>query len=297
MSIEKIVDTYSECFEMWFSRILITASKKALAYTAAQNTVGFATSIIMCPAEAGMEQFLPSHKTPDQRPGYIIQIWARSQKKLHEQVLTRISQCALTTATTNIFNYSTSGKITKPIGKLIAYYGDGYQSQAKKYGRTGWLIPVFDGQCFIENVFSYDKGIAGGLLILIGKTQKDLLPIVEDIIHSIKQSALPIITPFPGGFCRAGSKIGSTYSFLKESTNHHFCPTLKQKIDQTLLPQQANCAYEIVINAISEDTLRRAMRIGIETALEKEKIIQITSANYKGQLGSYKIPLRQLVTE
>ncbi|MCK5182856.1 MAG: formylmethanofuran--tetrahydromethanopterin N-formyltransferase, partial [Candidatus Heimdallarchaeota archaeon] len=40
MSKDKIVDTFSECFKMWFSRILITAIDEETVLEAAQSTVG-----------------------------------------------------------------------------------------------------------------------------------------------------------------------------------------------------------------------------------------------------------------
>lgn len=296
MSIEKIDDdTYSECFKMWYSRILITAADSELALEAARSTVGFATSIIMCSAEAGIEKIIDSSETPDGRPGVIIQIWTRRSKQMKDELLARISQCALTAPTTRIFNMLQDGEKSEPIGKLISYFGDGYQKQINFHNRKMWEIPVMDGLFQIEETFQIAKGIAGGVLIIIGINELDTLNVTRAGLQALRKSDAKAITAFPAGICRAGSKIGSKYSFLSESTNHKFCPTLKEEVPDSLLPANANCVYEIVINAINEEELKKAMKSIINAIRNDDRIIKITSSNYEGQLGSIMIHLKEFV--
>ena len=295
MSANKIVDTFSECFRMWYSRILITAIDEETALEAAQNTVGFATSIIMCTAEAGIERIVSAKETPDNRPGVIIQIWTKRSKLMKDELLTRISQCAMTAPTTSVFNYLSEGEKNEPIGKLISYFGDGHQEKVSIYERDMWEIPVMDGSFLIEESFNFAKGIAGGLLILVGVSTKETLTAARSAIKAIHNSSAKAITSFPGGICRAGSKIGSKYSFLNESTNHQFCPTLQTDVDDSLLPSNAQCVYELVINATTEQDLKLAMKHAIQEIKDNENIIQITSSNYNGELGSIKIALKDLL--
>ena len=291
----KVEDTFSECFKMWVSRILITAEDLELALAAARSTIGFATSIIMCSAEAGIETVVDATATPDKRPGVIIQIWTRRSSKMKEELLSRISQCAMTTPTTRIFNALEDGEKSYSIGKLISYFGDGYQKQTSKFNKTMWEIPVMDGDFLIEEKFNIKKGIAGGLFLLIGKTQKDTLAATRSAIAAIKKSQAKAITSFPSGICRAGSKIGSEYTFLNESTNHQFCPTVKDKVKDSLLPEEGNCVYEIVINALSEEELKIAMKAVIQAVNADKNILRITSTNYEGKLGPIQIHLKDLV--
>ncbi|HUT81894.1 MAG TPA: formylmethanofuran--tetrahydromethanopterin N-formyltransferase [Candidatus Bathyarchaeia archaeon] len=296
MTKSKIDSTFSECFEMWYSRILITAIDEEMALNAAQSTVGFATSIIMCTAEAGIEKLIEKDQTPDGRPGVIIQIWTRSSKKMKDELLARISQCAMTAPTTRIFNAVSEGTKSEPIGKLISYFGDGYQKKGLYYdNRTMWEIPVMDGSFLIEETFGFSKGVAGGLLILIGETKESTLGAARIAIQAIKKSNVKAITSFPGGICRSGSKIGSKYTFLNESTNHKYCPTLKDNIEDSHLPNSAHCVYEIVINAVSEDELKSAMKIAIKAVKDDKRILKITSSNFGGELGSIKINLDELI--
>jgi len=291
----KIEDTFSECFKMWCSRILITAIDEDMAKAAAQNTVGFATSIIMCSAEAGIEKVLTRENTPDGRPGVIIQIWTKRSSKMKDELLARISQSAMTAPTTSVFNYLDTGEKNESIGKLISYFGDGHQMKKEIFDRNMWEIPVMDGLFLIEENFNFTKGVAGGVLLLIGRTDIDTLAVARIAIKAIKESGAKVITSFPEGICRAGSKIGSKYSFLNESTNHKYCPTLKSIITDSLLPKDANCVYEIVINGITEQEIKIAMKAAIKAIKDDKRIIRITSTNYEGKLGSIQIPLKELI--
>ena len=214
---------------------------------------------------------------------------------MKDELLTRISQCALTAPTTRIFNMLQDGEKSEPIGKLISYFGDGYQKQIDVYNRKMWEIPVMDGLFQIEETFHMAKGIAGGVLIIMGIKELETLNVARAGIQALQKSEAKAITAFPAGICRAGSKIGSKYSFLNESTNHKFCPTLKEEVSDSLLPDNANCVYEIVINAINEEELKNAMKSIINTIKNDDRIIKITSSNYEGQLGSIMIHLKELV--
>ena len=50
-----IQDTFAEGFGIKVSRLIITAATKHLAKIAATEATGFATSVIGCPAEAGID--------------------------------------------------------------------------------------------------------------------------------------------------------------------------------------------------------------------------------------------------
>ena len=65
----EVVDTFAEAFPMWGARIVITAESPAWAHEAARSLTGFATSVIGCKCEAGIERELDPGETPDGRPG------------------------------------------------------------------------------------------------------------------------------------------------------------------------------------------------------------------------------------
>ena len=64
-----IEDTFAEAFTMRVARVVITARSPRWAREAALKLTGFATSVIGCKCEAGIERELPADETPDGRPG------------------------------------------------------------------------------------------------------------------------------------------------------------------------------------------------------------------------------------
>ena len=214
-----VEDTFSEVFGTKCTRFLVTAQNERWARIAAQEAVGFATSIIFCPAEAGIDGFVPSG--PDGRPGYTVMITHPSKKMLKEQLLERIGQCVLTAPTTACFNMIESEE-PFPIGKMMNYFGDGYGQEVKRWGRTLYSIPIMGGDFLIEKNFEYTKGFSGNLWIMLSDQEKGL-GACEAVIEAIGKIE-GVVAPFPGGICSSGSKIGSQkYSFLKASTNHEHC--------------------------------------------------------------------------
>jgi formylmethanofuran--tetrahydromethanopterin N-formyltransferase len=62
------------------------------------------------------------------------------------------------------------------------------------------------------------------------------------------------------------------------------------------LPEDANAAYELVIDGTTEATVGKAMAAAICAAC-LPGIIQVTAGNYGGKLGPYHLYLHQLLKE
>lgn len=117
----KISDTFAEMFSMWAGRILITAENEKWAFTAAKTATGLATSIIMSPAEAGIESIVPPEKTLDEKNGIIIQIYHHTRKELKTQMILRIGQCIMTCPTTSAFDALPEAKRRLKVGKKTSF--------------------------------------------------------------------------------------------------------------------------------------------------------------------------------
>jgi len=55
------------------------------------------------------------------------------------------------------------------------------------------------------------------------------------------------------------------------------------------------CIPEIVINGISLDSVKKAMKAAIESVRDAKGVVKISAGNYGGKLGKYKIFLKELV--
>ncbi len=290
-----IADTYAEMFPMWAGRILITAENEKWSLTAATNATGLATSVIMSPAEAGIETTVPPQQTPDKRSGTIIQIYNRNRFELKTQMILRIGQCIMTCPTTSAYDAMPDAKRKLKIGRSIRLFGDGYQKRATVADREVWKIPVMEGTFIVEDKFGAAEAIAGGNILILAENQNSALKAAEDAVQNIKTNKTPVILPFPGGICRSGSKAGSQKYKLKASTNHPYCPTLRPLVPDTQMPENVNAVYEIVINGLTLEAVKKAMSQAINAAAATSGVVKISAGNYGGKLGPYKAYLKEAI--
>ncbi|MBN1800310.1 MAG: formylmethanofuran--tetrahydromethanopterin N-formyltransferase [Candidatus Lokiarchaeota archaeon] len=295
----EIEDTYCEAFGGFFARILITAKNEKWARIAAQVTTGYGTSTIHCDAEAAIDVMVPADKTPDKRPGVIVMFFIQDKKQVGTILMNRLGQCVLTCPTTACFDalkgsLEPEKEFEAKIGANLRYFGDKYEEKLEGvYPFEAWKIPVMDGEFIIQSIAKAGKGIAGGNFLIISKDQDSGLEAAEKAIEAIKDLE-NVIAPFPGGIARSGSKVGSQYSFLGASTNDPLCPTLKSKIENSLLKEGDECVYEIILDGATEDVIKKAMKLGIEAAVKVPGVRRISAGNYGGKLGKFQYKLHDL---
>jgi len=291
----EIQNTFAEMFPMWAGRILITAESEKWALTAAKTATGFATSIIMSPAEAGIEGTVPGDKTPDGRPGTAIQVYHRSRFDLKSQMILRIGQCVMTCPTTAAFDALPEAKRRPKVGRSLRYFGDGYQKRDTLFDRKVWRIPVMEGEFIVEDRFGAINAIGGGNFLIMAENQKAGLQAAEEAVNAINRLNEKIILPFPGGVCRSGSKAGSLKYKLKASTFHQYCPKLKKLVPDSQVPDNVNGVYEIVIDGLTLDAIKLAMSEGIKAAVKVPGVVKISAGNYGGKLGPFRADLKEVL--
>ena len=288
-----IEDTFAEAFPMTAARLLVTAETPAWAMTAGRVTTGYASSVIGCDAEAGIERELPPDETPDGRPGVRLLLFAFSRDALQKAVLNRVGQCVLTCPTTACFNgLPVVKERSLRVGGNLRFFGDTFQFSKKLEDRRFWRLPVMDGEFVCEDFFGTIKGVAGGNFLIVGDSQASALAAAESAVAAIAQ--VPgVILPFPGGIVRSGSKVGSRYKKLRASTNDAYCPTLRGLVE-TALSEGANCVYEIVIDGIDLPSVEEATRVGVRAAC-RPGVLRISAGNYGGKLGPFHLHLHKLL--
>lgn len=289
-----IVDTFAEAFGMRYTRLVLTAIDDYWLDAAIRELCGYGSSVIACDAEIAVEQTLAAEQTPDGRPGVAIMAFGFSTDGLAKALPNRVGQCVMTCPTTAVYNGMPDAEKQIPLGKHLRFFGDGKQKSKKLGDRRYWRIPVMDGEFLIEEQLGVEKGIAGGNIILQGVSQRVALDAARRASEALREVPC-VITPFPGGVVRSGSKVGSRYKGMVASTNDAFCPTLRGRVE-TELVDDAHAAYEIVINGTTEQAIAKATRLAIETAAG-EGIPAISAGNYGGKLGKHHFHLRQLMSD
>jgi formylmethanofuran--tetrahydromethanopterin N-formyltransferase len=291
----EVVDTFAEMFPLWAGRVLITADSERWALIGAAAATGFATSVIMSPAEAGIECIVPAERTPDKRVGVVIQIYNSNRFDLKEQMILRIGQCIMTCPTASAFDAMPNAKRKLKVGRSLRLFGDGFERKGIIGKSKVWRIPVMEGEFTIENTFGATEAVAGGNFLILAEDRSSGLKAAEEAVEAIKKKAGAVILPFPGGVCRSGSKAGSLKYKLKASTNHPYCPRLKEIVNDSELSEDVNCVYEIVINGLTLDDVNKAMSEGIKAAARVKGVVRITAGNYGGKLGPYKAFLKEVL--
>jgi len=289
-------DTFAEAFAMRGTRLIITAQTLGWARTAAVSMTGFATSVIGCGLEAGIECELDGARTPDGRPGIAVLLFATSSSELAKQLERRVGQCVLTSPTSAVFSGIASGR-PLPLGKTLRYFGDGHQISKVIGGRHYWRVPVMDGEFIAEDTAAMSDAIGGGNFLILASGASQALAAAEAAIEAMRRVSGAIM-PFPGGIARSGSKVGSKYKALIASTNHAFCPTLRASVDSELGPD-VECVLEIVIDGLTEEAVRHSMQAGLRAVCAVGAaggILRLSAGNYGGKLGKFHFPLRALLS-
>ena len=318
-----IEDTFAEGFGMRYTRLIVTAATKRWLDAGVREFSGNGSSVIQCDAEVGLERYLLPEQTFDGRIGASVLAFGFSSDGLAKAVANRAGQCLMTCATSAVFDGYTEEDYAKagaaggndesteagstenettpippapqkriPLGDHIRFFGDGYQTSKLLRGRRFWRVPVMDGEFFCEDSLGIGKGVAGGNFLIQSIDQMTGLTAAEKAVDAIAE--LPgVITPFPGGVVRSGSKVGSKYKSMIASTSHQFCPTLRGRVDSLVHPD-AQCVYEIVIDGIDFEHVAQAVRVGVHAAVG-DGIVSISAGNYGGKLGKHHFHLHQVL--
>jgi len=288
-----IDDTFAEAFPMRAARLVVTAHSDRWVRECAAKLTGFATSVIGCKCEAGVERWLAPDETPDGRPGVGVLLMAMSKEDLPKRIAERVGQTVLTCPTTACFDGLPDAPDRVPMGKWVRFFGDGFQSSKVLGGRRFWRVPVMEGEFLVQEDVGMVKGVGGGNFLILAESMDTALAAAEAAVDAMEP--LPgVILPFPGGVTRSGSKVGSRrYKGMIASTNDAYCPTLRG-VSKTELPDGVNSSLEVVIDGLDSAAIAQATRVGVEAACIPG-VVAITAGNYGGKLGPHHFHLRKIM--
>ena len=319
-----IQDTFAEAFSMQCARVVVTAHNQRWLDAAVAEFSGYGSSVIGCDAEVGLERLVGESETLDGRPGASLLIFGFSNQAVEAALCNRAGQCLMTCPTTAVFDGLVAGSKRDAgkgdgedevvgedqqdadttmagerisLGKQLRFFGDGFQKSKLIGERRFWRVPVMDGEFIVEDSVCVTKGVAGGNFLILATDQIAGLGAAERAVDQIAKLDR-VITPFPGGVVRSGSKVGSRYPKLKASTSEAFCPTLRGRIEskESKLPPEVGCVYEIVIDGTDFESVAQAIKTGVQAAAG-EGVVEISSGNFDGKLGKHHFYLHELLKE
>ncbi len=296
----EIEDTYAEAFDGLYCRVIVTADDEEVLKRATEDATA-TPSIVIGRTEGGIERWLSEKETPDGRKGAVLQFWGGigedrpledSAKKLEVELSYRIRQDILVKPFTALFD-----ALPNPDGEIdmmerVGRCGDGFESEERHHDRNMIVVPIMVSNFLIERHLGYGKGILGANFWYMCETRAAVIEAGRKALKAIHQID-GVITPFD--ICSAGSKPETKFPWIGPTTNHPYCPTLKEKLGRvSKVPEGTNYIPEIVINGASIERVRKAMKVGIQNVRDVQGVAKISAGNYGGRLGRYKIYLREL---
>jgi formylmethanofuran--tetrahydromethanopterin N-formyltransferase len=288
-----IEETFAEAFTMRVARLIVTGRSMRWAREAALKLTGFATSVIGCKCEAGIERELTETETPDGRPGISILFMVMSKDDMGKRLIERVGQTVLTCPTTACYDGLPAAPDRVGVGSALRFFGDGFQASKLIGGERFWRIPVMEGEFLVQEKFGMVKGMGGGNFLILARSADAALAAAEAAADAIAGHP-GVILPFPGGVVRSGSKVGSRrIKSMIASTNDAYCPTLRA-VTTSALPDAVNSVLELVINGTDADAIASAMRLGIDAAC-RDGVVSISAGNYGGKLGPHHFHLRKIM--
>jgi len=297
---KRIEDTYAEAFEGVYCRVIVTADDDETLRKAALHATA-TPSIVIGRIEGGIEKWLSKEETPDDRKGVVLQFWggidpkkpfSDSLKKFEIELSYRIRQDILVKPFTAVFD-----ALPNALGKIdmmerVGHCGDGYEWTETRLGREVIIVPIMVPDFVIERFLGYGRGVMGANFWIMCQTKeavKEAGAKALEAIHKVEG----VVTPFE--VCSAGSKPETRFPWIGPTTNHPYCPSLKNRLGkESKVPEGVNYIPEIVINGVSLEAVKKAMKAGIEAALTVKGVVKVSAGNYGGKLGEYKIYLREL---
>jgi len=296
----EIEDTYAEAFAGIFCRVIITADDEATLRSAAQDATA-TPSVAIGRVEGGVEKWLDENETPDKRKGAILQFWTGLDKKkpfvaclkmFEVELSYRIRQDILVKPFTAVYDALPGAEGKMDMMERVGHCGDGYEWEEELFGRNVVIVPLMVPDFIIERHLGYAHGVMGANFWIMCTTKEALRQAGDKALHAIRR-VNGVVTPFD--LCSAGSKPETRFPLIGPTTNDPFCPSIKHRLGKfSKVPEGVRYIPEIVINGTSLDTVREAMKKGIEATLDIDGVVRISAGNYGGKLGEFKINLHEL---
>ncbi|MCQ2971853.1 MAG: formylmethanofuran--tetrahydromethanopterin N-formyltransferase [archaeon] len=280
----KIEDTFFEAFNGKYIRALITGPTKKIVERAAYDSTSTPSAVIGR-VEAGVEKFLEKDETPDGRYGAIVQYWldGDNKEKFAFELSYRLRQDILVKPFTKIYNLTGESDDYIEMMDIVGHCGDGFEWIVEEDGRRMINVPIAVPDFLIEEKFALKDGIMGANFWYLCATPEAVLEGGEKILEAIGEVE-GAITPFD--ICSAASKPETNFPKIGPTTYHYYCPSLKEKLgEESKVPEGVGFIPEVVINATSENAMKKAVKAGIESLEDVDGIVSISAGNFGGALG------------
>lgn len=297
-----IEDTYIESSEIISSEILVTSITKETAFANAQRMCR--GIITFSPIEGFLGNSVPPTGTPDKRPGFLVLLRGNRSmsaetedgRKMFEDAFTNMLCQTPHMPTAAVFNAVPKGKtlFTTDSGGTVRCWGDGYEIEDRIEGRRIYRIPVMTGESVVEKSFGLTTSFDGAFELFCQDISCALLATraAAERVQDEVEGAF-VMHPFGGV---NGAKIGGVnYTNEKATSTTFLCPTIRNRVAETRVPLGVNTVIEYLVWGLDLETVKKGLRVSLDTITRIQGITGISSFNQGGLWGKNKIYLRELV--
>jgi formylmethanofuran--tetrahydromethanopterin N-formyltransferase len=299
-----IEDTYIESSEIISSEVLITSITKEVALANAQRLCR--GIITFSPIEGFLGNSVPQANTPDKRPGFFVllrgnrnmTVKTEEGRKMFEDAFTNMLCQTPHMPTAGVFNAVPKKKtlFTTNSGEKVRRWGDGYEIEDLIEGRRIYRIPVMTGESVIEKSFGLTTSFDGAIELFcqdISCALSATRAAAERVHHEVEGAF--VMHPFGGV---NGAKIGGiNYTDEKATSTTFLCPTIRNRVPETRVPAGVNTVIEYLIWGLDLETVKKGLRVSLNTITRTQGIMGITSFNQGGLWGKDKIYLREIIDD
>ena len=171
------------------TRLVITAETRAWARHAAVAATGFATSVIACGCEAGIERELSRARDagrPARRRDPHLRDVVQGSAETPRAPGRPMRPDLPTTAAYNGVPAEAAHEWLQ-LGGALRWFGDGWQISKLIGGKRYWRIPVMDGEFVCEEKAGLVKGIGGGNFLILAADRAAALAAAERSIAAMRK--------------------------------------------------------------------------------------------------------------
>lgn len=293
----EIEEVNCESTDLKICRIVLTAINEKIALHEALWISGFSI-ITAAPIQACIDGLLSPAETPDGRAGVLIQFNVPdvvSIEKFEKALLERLYMLPHL-PTCSLFDAGNGNKkITIDIGEHLRKWGDGFETAENFSDRDIYRLPIMTGDMLIERQLEVIIGVDGALEVFAENAASCVVAAELAASRIFNEVPGAAVFNYPiGGI--SGAKVGGVnYTKERLSTNEPFCPTMKNKIDYSSMPDGADAVIEFPIVGLNEKIVRQGLKVAIEAFAATPGIVRITSPSFGGEWGDHKIYLPEVL--
>jgi len=296
----EVEDTHIEVNELLSGRVLVTSINREIALRNTRQMSG--ALVTSAPIEGIVGGAVPASETPDARPGFYLLLRGHSDmepsdpkgRETFGRVFTNHLRMAPHLPTCAIFDGVRRGDALFSVnaGETIRLWGDGFETEGRVGDREVYRVPVMLGEFVTEKNFGITTSFDGAFEIFAENPSCALMATqiaAERVVDEVKGA-------FASNLC--GAKVGGVnYKDQSATTTTFLCPTIRDKVSDTRVPEGVGTVIEYLVWGLDIQTVKKGLRISLETITNVPGIVGITVFNQGGLWGQHKIHLRDLLSK